>query len=163
MNLPNSFKTYLKLQSASPVTIRNYMVDINHFLGWLELKIRSRNLSSIQETEQLIRLYFTTEFIGEYKKFLLANSFPSSTINRRLSALRTFGKFCLSQAWISENPARKVINVTLRGGVNNKATGEEKILNEFKKSLEAQKTSPNTIKNYLSDIRGFLTFVDSVT
>lgn len=165
-NLPKTFSTYLKLQGASSVTCRNYLVDINHFLGWLELKIRGLNLPLFEDETKLISLYFTEEFISEYKRFLLSNSLPFSTINRRLSALRTFGRFCLSQAWIKENPAKKVTNVTLaqstkrpaRGGVN--AAQSEEILEEFRRHLEAEKTSSNTIKSYLSDIKEFFTWAE---
>ncbi len=159
MNLPKTFSTYLKLQGTSAVTCRNYLVDINHFLGWLEFKIRSLNLPLFEDETKLISLYFTEEFISEYKRFLLSNSLPFSTINRRLSTLRTFGRFCLSQAWIKENPAKKVANATLGQSAKRKVQSEE-ILEEFRKSLEAEKTSSNTIKNYLSDIREFFTWVE---
>lgn len=154
----DGFKTYLKLQSVSPITVRNYLADLNHFLGWLELKVRSRNLPLLDEPE-FIRLYFTENFIAEYKKFLLSNSLPSSTINRRLSALRTFGKFCQVQAWIEKNPAKRVSNVSdQRSVISNQH--REKILAEFRKHLEAERTSSNTIKSYISDIRSFLTWIE---
>ena len=159
MNLPKTFSTYLKLQGASSVTCRNYLVDINHFLGWLELKIRGLNLPLFEDETKLISLYFTEEFISEYKRFLLSNSLPFSTVNRRLSTLRTFGRFCLSQAWISENPAKRVPNVTLGQTTNNKQQSEE-ILEEFKRHLEEEKNSTNTIRNYLSDIRAFFTWTE---
>lgn len=158
-NLPKTFSTYLKLQGVSPVTCRNYLVDINHFLGWLELKIRGLNLPLFEDETKLISLYFTEEFISEYKRFLLSNSLPFSTVNRRLSTLRTFGRFCLSQAWISENPAKRVPNVTLRQTTNNKQQSEE-ILEEFKRHLEEEKNSTNTIRNYLSDIKEFFTWAE---
>lgn len=160
-SLPNSFKTYLKLQKVSSVTVRNYLADLNHFLGWLELKIRSRNLPLLNEPE-FIKLYFSEDFISEYKKFLLSNSLPPSTINRRLSALRTFGKFCQAQAWIVKNPAKKISNIAIKQ-YSNKAIGEEQILDEFRKHLEAERTSSNTIKSYISDIRAFLTWVEIAT
>lgn len=155
-SLPNSFKTYLKLQKVSPVTVRNYLADINHFLAWLELKIRSRNLP-ILDGPEFIKLYFTQDFIFEYKKYLLSNSLPFATINRRLSALRTFGKFCLEQAWLQKNPAKEVTNVQKTEDGKQKT---EKVLEEFREHLEAEKTSSNTIRNYLSDIRAFLTWVE---
>ncbi|MFZ5366525.1 MAG: site-specific integrase [Patescibacteria group bacterium] len=161
-SLPNSFKTYLKLQGFSSITVRNYLSDLNHFLGWLELTLRSRNLPVNDDEPQLMRLYLKEEFILGYKSFLLANSLPLSTVNRRLSTLRTFGKFCLSQAWISENPTKQLSNVAIKQS-SNKITGEEKILEEFRKHLEAEKTSSNTIKNYLSDIRAFLTWAEIAT
>ncbi len=159
MNLPKTFSTYLKLQGASSVTCRNYLVDINHFLGWLELKIRGLNLPLFEDETKLISLYFTEEFISEYKRFLLSNSLPFSTVNRRLSALRTFGRFCLSQAWISENPAKRVTNVSNQQSVISNQH-QEKVLEEFRKHLETEKNSTNTIKSYLSDIKEFFTWVE---
>lgn len=156
-SLPNIFKNYLVVEGYSPVTVRNYLSDLNHFLGWLELRLRSQNLPFSQDEIENISLYFNSQKVENYKSFLLKNGLPSSTVNRRFSTLRTFARFCLLQNWISQNPTK---------GLTNQASLEEKtaeILARFEKSLKIEKTSPNTIKSYLSDIGSFLTWLELST
>jgi site-specific recombinase XerD len=161
-DLPNSFKAYLKVKGASRNTIKNYLADLNHFLAWLELTLRGQNIALDRSLPELFIRYFDPNYLAKYKNYLVQNQLPVATVNRRLSALRTFGGFCISQAWISENPAKKVTNVRL--GQESKRAGEqEKVIELFKKSLEEEKASPFTIKNYLADIRNFLTWVEIAT
>jgi len=104
--------------------------------------------------------------LEEYKQDLLLYRTPLSTINRRLSALRKFGQFGKAQGWISENPAGKVGNLHLRGvkahlgGVFAQNYPSE-VLADFQKHLEKEKVSPLTIKNYLSDLRHFLGWLEA--
>jgi len=155
--LPKIFRNYLVIEGYSPVTVRNYLSDLNHFLAWLELRLRSRNLPFSQNEIESISQHFTPQTVEAYKNFLFKNHLPVSTSNRRLSTIRCFAKFCLSQNWISQNPTK---------GVRNKPAPEEgatEILARFKKALEAEKTSSNTIKSYLSDINTFLTWLELST
>ena len=87
MFLPEFFKNYLQIQKASPVTIKNYLVDINHFLNWLNKKTGIK----YQVVGKSIFGLFTQETLNEYKNDLLSEKTPLSTLNRRLSALRKFG------------------------------------------------------------------------
>ena len=156
-SLPKIFKNYLVLEGYSPVTVRNYLSDLNHFLGWLELRLRSRNLPFSQDEIENISQYFNTQTVEAYKNFLFKNHLPVSTANRRLSTLRAFAKFCILQNWISQNPTKGLKNEP----APEKGTAE--ILARFKKSLEAEKTASNTIKSYLSDIGSFLTWLEVST
>jgi len=161
-DLSNSFKAYLKVKGASQSTVKNYLVDLNHFLAWLELTLRGQNIALDRSLPELFVRYFEPNYLAKYKNYLVQNQLPISTVNRRLSTLRTFGGFCLSQAWITENPAKKVTNVTLTQNSKLKTQNGE-VLDEFKKHLEDEKASPMTIKNYLADIRNFLTWVEVAT
>lgn len=162
MDLPKTFALYLHTQGFSAITVRNYLCDLRHFLGWMELSLRGQNLPFTLEEPQLLGQYFNQDLVEKYKSYLACNQLPISTINRRLSTLRTFAQFCLSQAWITENPTKQLGNLSDKR-LSEKDDGAQKILSEFKNYLEAQKTSSNTIKNYLADIREFLNFVTSVT
>lgn len=161
-DLPNSFKAYLKVKGASQNTIKNYLADLNHFLAWLELTLRGQNIALDRSLPELFSRYFEPNYLAKYKNYLVQNQLPVATVNRRLSTLRTFGGFCLSQAWITENPAKKLTNVSL-GLKTEDGRQKTKMLEEFRKSLEEEKASPMTIKNYLSDIRNFLTWVEIAT
>jgi site-specific recombinase XerD len=161
-DLPSSFKAYLKVKGASYNTIKNYLADLNHFLAWLELTLRGENIALDRSLPELFVRYFEPNYLAKYKNYLVQNQLPVATVNRRLSTLRTFGGFCISQAWISENPAKNISNVAIKQ-YSNETTGGKELLIEFRKSLEAEKTSANTIKNYLADIKNFLTWVELAT
>jgi len=156
MYLPELFKNYLKIQKVSPITIKNYLADINHFFDWLEEKTGIRQQIAGKATFGL----FTQETLNEYKTDQLAEGTPLSTINRRLSALRKFGQFGRQQGWISENPAEKVANATLVQSAKSKVQSGL-ILKDFEEHLEKEKVSPITIKNYLSDLRHFLGWLET--
>jgi len=154
MLLPELFKLYLQIQRVSPVTVKNYLVDINHFLEWLAQKTGIKH----QIVGKAIFGLFTEETLNEYKADLLQSRTPLSTLNRRLSALRKFGQFGLSQGWLTANPADKIINADSGQIVKDKDANIQ-ILGNFQKHLEKEKVSPLTIKNYLSDLRHFLSWL----
>jgi len=171
MDLPKSLKIYLISQGCSPTTIKNYSSDVKKFFDWLAKKIGVH----YQVAGKAIFGIFTKETIEEYQKDLLTAKTPPSTINRHLSALRKLGEFARNQGWLSENPAAKIGNVTprqyrfsrsdrLTTGVSAQTEGAlpewTNLLDDFRNYLEKEKTSSLTIKNYLSDLRHFLAWLE---
>ncbi len=156
MTLPELFKLYLQIQKVSPVTVKNYVVDVNHFLEWLTQKTGIKH----QIVGKAIFGLFTEETLNEYKTDLLQSRTPLSTLNRRLSALRKFGQFGLQQGWLTENPANKIANAD-SGSLSKNKDQNVKVLLEFQKQLEKEKISPLTTKNYLSDLKHFLGWLES--
>lgn len=157
MNLPNSFKIYLKTQSASPITIRNYLSDLNNFFSWLhqitgiDQRIAGKSVFGL----------FTKETLKEYQTHLIQKNIPIRTINRRFSTLRKFGQFAQVQGWLKDNAAEKIKNLP---DIEEKQKSDSKqILGEFRSYLKQEKTSPMTIKNYLSDLRHFLSWLEIAT
>lgn len=152
-NLISNFIAYLQDLGVSELTIRNYKSDLNHFSGWLILKTRSMGVSA----DHLAGcLPFLNKKIGfDYRNFLLQNATPHITINRRLSSLRHLSKFLvLSQ----------IIDFDFMNDLPNLDSSRRKIssfplLDEFEHHLAKEKASASTIKNYLSDIRHFLTWL----
>ncbi len=155
MNLPELFRYYLKTQKASSATIKNYVADINNFLDWFAVKTGIR----YQVVGKALFKLFNQETIEEYKTDLQTKKTPLSTINRRLSALRKFGQFGLSQGWLIKNDAFQVDNLHL-SPVNSQSSSQ-KVLAGFKKHLGQEKVSQITIKNYLSDLRHFLNWLEA--
>ncbi len=155
MFLPELFKNHLQIQKISATTTKNYVADVNHFLSWLASKTGIKH----QIVGKAIFGLFTQETIEEYKQDLLESKTPLSTINRRLSALRKFGKFGKSQGWLTENPADKIANADSLSKLQQK-TQDKKILLDFQKHLEKERVSSLTIKNYLSDLRHFLNWLE---
>ena len=153
MTLPEIFKNYLIIKKNSPVTAKNYLADINHFLNWLAKKTGVK----YQIVGKAIFGLFTEETLDEYKTDLLKNKTPLSTLNRRLSALRKFGQFGKEQGWLTEIPKIKnIISIPKE----DKYPPSEKVLESFQQYLLKEKISHLTVKNYLSDLRHFLGWLE---
>lgn len=103
-NYQTQFTEYLIAENISSITLKNYRSDLKHFFSWV-----AKNNSSHEIAEMI-----TFETITSYRQYSAENNAPLKTINRRLSTLRKFCTFCISQGWLSENPAKKVINVTAK-------------------------------------------------
>ncbi len=118
-NLEAEFKKYLLSgnKSLTKITIKNYLSDLRHFFGWF-----IRKFKNIQIPEDFKKI--DEKIIEEYKNYLIVNGLPLKTINRRLSTLRKFGSFCISQNWLSLNPAKKI---------NNLSSGYQQLNEEVKK------------------------------
>jgi len=156
MTLPEIFKNYLIIKKTSPVTAKNYLVDVNHFLNWLNKKTGIK----YQVVGKGIFSLFTQETLNEYKDNLLSEKTPLSTLNRRLSALRKFGQFGKEQNWLIENPAYQISNANQETAIE-KENMTDQLLQNFKNQLVKEKASQLTIKNYLSDLRHFLNWIEA--
>lgn len=159
-HLPRNFKLYLESQKASPATIKNYLSDFNHFWGWLALTLKGKSIVFDPSSPATFIAQITPQIIKDYRDFLAEKKVPTKTVNRRLSTLRKFGQFCFSQGWLKTNPAKKVLNLSLVK--KEKGTSSEKIINRFEDHLIREKASPATVKNYLSDLRHFLGWLEAV-
>lgn len=155
-NLEKKFGLYLQTQGVSPVTQKNYLSDLRHFLGWLLLVLKSKKISFEKTSSSQLCSFITQGTVNRYKKFLTLNQILPKTANRRLSALRKFCSFCVSQGWLKSNPAKKVVNI---GKTKDPV---EEIVQRFGRWLDEEDTSKVTIRNYLSDIRQFLTWAEEV-
>ena len=147
-NFIEQFKAFLLSlpNSASKVTVKNYVSDINHFLAWFE----SVNRSDFVPTE------VTSEVINYYKN---ANeqTFSASSMQRHLSSLRKFFKFLKLEGKLSHNPfdAPTVSAEAL-------AKADPWHIKDFKSYLYVFNASHLTIKNYLIDIKQFLRWAEEV-
>jgi site-specific recombinase XerD len=156
-SIKQNFFEYLNGLGISPESHKNYKSDLVHFSGWLILKLRSFG-SYIESLTEAVP-FLSHEVAIEYKNYMILNKIPTKTINRRLSTLRHLSRYLFS----SEN-----LEVDFMKGIEN-ISGSKKpksmvspIINDFQSYLENQKVSKNTVKNYVSDIRQFLTWVESV-
>src|SRR3990167_6549789 len=104
-NLEALFKEYLSAGNQKAISIKNYLSDFRHFAGWMISKVKDQR-SKIKDEEII-----SANDISEYKSYLESNNIPHKTINRRLSTLRKFCSFCISQGWMKENPAKRISNV----------------------------------------------------
>ena len=86
------------------------------------------------------------------------NGIPAKTMNRRLSTLRHLSRFLQASHAIDHDFTEGIENVSTNIV---KKTHISPISNEFKAYLVNKKVSANTIKNYLSDIRHFLSWLET--
>mgnify|MGYP000983736479 FL=1 len=143
----------LILQGKSKVSIKNYKSDIGHFLAWITLKLKT--LGTYIEEASEITPFVSGDIFNEYKNYMVDNKVKIKTANRRLSTLRNFSRFLHSEG---------LTDFDFMQGIQNLGIGEGKtvqkiatdIIGNFRDSLITQKVSPNTIKNYASDIRSFI-------
>ncbi|MGB9707503.1 MAG: tyrosine-type recombinase/integrase [Microgenomates group bacterium] len=168
-NFEASFKKFLLAGNVKPVTVKNYLSDLRHFMGWLIFKLKTKNQKlKIDEDPVEFLAFITPELIENYKNYLIENKIPLKTTNRRLSTLRKFFSFCINQGWLKENPAKKISNVRLFDWPifkkNQLSANQEKItnpnakkiLNQFHQDLLKENLDEKTIKNYLNDVKEFL-------
>ncbi len=99
--LEKTFDLFLKTNGSSPVTRKNYLADLRHFLGWFILALKSRKVFFIDTDSYSLLQHLNSQVISNYSSFLISNKVAPSTVNRRLSTLRKFCKFALSQQLIT--------------------------------------------------------------
>ena len=152
-----AFLDDLKLSGLSQNSIRFYKSDVSSFTLWLKLKVRKTGILA-DDFKDL--LPFIKSSIGEsYKKELILKNTPVVTVNRKLSAIRKFSSFLYSKEFLSFDFAKDLPNISVAHLP--KPINFHAITENFRKHLEENKASKNTIKNYLADIRHFLNWIDS--
>src|SRR3990167_9079430 len=93
-----NFRSFLLTgNNLSKSTMKNYLSDARHFLGWLGL-----NKSNINLKERLVGLEKNS--LNDYFLYLRKQNVPINTINRRLSALRKFFSYLLTCGWRQDMP-----------------------------------------------------------
>lgn len=180
-NTVKIFKSFLDSEEISKGSIRSYVSDLRHFLGWLfffletnHIKIQgvdekwevgrevgnggNPRLTSHPHPVALLK-HVNQKVLEAYKDYLVNNNVPTKTINRRFSSLRRFGLFCQSQNWSPSTPLGMNPFETLRNISSNLPFPEDKChLAEFRGELWKKGASKSTIKNYLADIKQFILY-----
>lgn len=158
-SIKNEFVKYLESLGISPKSHKNYRSDLSHFIGWAILKIRS--FGSYVESLSEIVPFLTLELAKNYKNYMTENSVPNKTINRRLSTLRHLSRFLTGMQIIDLDFMNGIENVGIGTKEKSPITNYNLVVNDFRAFLEAEKVSSSTIKNYLSDIKQFMSWLES--
>ena len=160
MPIKKKFETYLTEEiGISPKSLKFYRSDLSHFTGWILLK--ARNWGALAEGLDDILPYLSKKLAQEYKNFLVQNKIANKTINRRLSTLRHFGRFLQGIQTIDYNFTEEISNIPSSGEISLPSKDfSQSIAGSFKNHLQSEKVSHNTIKNYLSDIRQFVSWLE---
>lgn len=136
MNHITPFISYLKNLGLNKTTLKNYSSDLSNFIGFSGSDLP------------------TPEIVSSYKKHL-QNISPIPTINRRLSAIRKYISYCYSTKLISHDFSRQITNISQVRSITLSHTDE--ILKKYRGYLLNSDISSNSVKNYLSDIKIYLT------
>ena len=152
--IKNDFVSYLLTQGVSPGTIKHYRSDIAHFLHYIFGALSNLDAQS-NSTYAIFK--HTSENIGKrYKNYLITNSTPQKTVNRRLATLRHFSRFLSASGHISHDIVEGVKNVQRHSSTKNRP-----LITQYKKHLVSSGQSRNTVKNYISDVKHLLDWAEA--
>ena len=97
------FKDHLVTLGISDGSIRNYLSDLNHFQNWLSSSYPKQSFAEINSEHPLA---YRTYLVHELEA-------PVSSVNRRLSSLRQFFTWAVTQNLIGSHPMQGLGNVSL--------------------------------------------------
>ncbi len=163
----------LTRKGLTSISIKNYVSDLRHFFGWLTFTLQAQQNSetnrqnvrvdSRSDSRNFVSSILTSTVISTYKSYLLENNIPHKTINRRLSTIRKFCSFCISQGWIKENPAKRVSNVLLsRATMSERSESKgsrgtrDDLLGQYEQHLIKQNLDKATIASSFNTIQELL-------
>lgn len=180
--LIQSFQTYLKTQThLSPASIKNYLSDLNFFLGFVKTSFQQQDLKLAHLSPATFSSYrqhlvdqFNSTGSGSASGSTGSDSTGSgsasglslATANRRLSALRHFGAFLKQTNLLDTNPALALPNLDALNLKSQPAAitlTQRQILRHYSRFLKHEKLSSSTIKNYLSDLNQYLLWAQKPT
>ena len=161
-NVPNyqaelltAFIKFLRLEGTSIKTQKNYSTDVQHFTEWAVLTIK--NTHNITPQNHFIFLsYVSSDLIEAYKAYLHSHHTPIATINRRLSALRTFFRCCVNEGFTQKNPTTLVANIT-QSSISTDPT--DQLITKWKTHLRSTGTPSVTVKRYTDDVKEFIAWI----
>lgn len=152
MELLDSFKIFLiqGTDTSSKVTVKNYVADVRKFIKWFETRFMRPFAPRL----------VTREIVAEFKNQNFSHSSqsqiaPASSMKRYFSSLRKFYQFLISENLVNFNPFQLTSEKT-------QTPTDNWHLKEFKNYLFLSHASKPTIKNYLADIRQFITWTETV-
>ncbi|MEK9208441.1 MAG: site-specific integrase, partial [Patescibacteria group bacterium] len=140
------FKEFL-LSQASPAslsTVKNYASDVNRFIAWFENKFQKTFEPS--EVNSSTLNIFKTDYLTKYS---------ASSVERNLSTLRKFFTFLKLDGQISHSPFELEVS-------SQESEVDPWRIKDFKNHLYVFNASHLTIKNYIIDVKQFLSWVETV-
>lgn len=107
LSLVTEFETYLKRLDLAPATVRSYTADVRGFLRWHQTRQREAARGRVNSRSVPRRSDFEA-----YRDFMVdVGGHSGATVNRRVQALRLFGRYLQEQGFDKENPAGELHGV----------------------------------------------------
>jgi site-specific recombinase XerD len=149
-----SFNEFLDKGSISKGSLRNYRSDINLFLSWLFQKLDSigTHISKISESIP----FLNESIVNDYITLLRQKKLPAPSINRRLSSLRHFSKFLVVRQITVSDFMEGIGNVGIE---KSNRPNYQPLIDKYSRFLTGSQLSPNSRRNYVSDARGFVSWL----
>ena len=95
----NQFLDYLRYErNTSPLTVQTYEESLRDFESYVTFRDKELSISSVD-----------TDLIRDWMESLMDKGNSASTINKKLSALRSFYRFALKRQLVKTDPAHAVI------------------------------------------------------
>jgi len=95
-----SFLQYIQYEKRfSPHTVAAYSSDLEQFFGYLSLTYHINNLDQVDHS--LIRSWIVS---------MMEAKITARSINRKITTLKTFYKFCLRNGSVIKNPMEKILS-----------------------------------------------------
>ena len=95
----DQFLNYLRYErNASPQTVQTYEESLREFESYLALREKGLSLQAVD-----------TDLIRDWMESLMDKGNSASTINKKLSALRSFYHFALSRKLVVKDPAHAIV------------------------------------------------------
>lgn len=133
----DSFVNWLSAQKYQSNTIRNYLLDLKMFL---------------ESSQNILSQKSITDFITKDS--------AQNNHARHLASISKFCQFALDQQLSTTN----LFSLAKKHSENPSPTRDlDLLLTQFANSLAREHKSPITIKNYLGDIRQYISFCESQT
>ncbi len=153
-NILQKFFKYLSRLGISPKSHKNYRSDISHFSKWFLIQVRQWGVATSAFSDTLP--FLNQESGKNYIKYLVTSKVANKTINRRLSTLRHLSRFLTSSQILDFNFMEGITNISETSHKQNYP-----LLPLFEKHLNTAKASRNTVRNYVNDVRQFLSWAES--
>jgi site-specific recombinase XerD len=103
------FKNFLFVVHSSPLTIKNYIIDVKQFKSWLEETIPLTDRTQVNISQLIYDI--DSSLFSEYKSRLLKNlSLSPVSVNRKLSSLRRYISWAKEQGIIKNDKEVLILN-----------------------------------------------------
>ena len=99
-----AFRKALTKQGKHPNTVKSYLADVRQFHTW------ARNTLGLEYTVDEV----TKGDVQDFRGFLLTRNSPATSVNRRLTALRQFFEYCVTELDLKVNPVADVAGIHSR-------------------------------------------------
>ena len=94
----DQFLNYLRYErNASPLTVQTYEESLREFESYLNLRDNGLSLKAVD-----------TDLIRDWMECLMDKGNTASTLNKKLSALRSFYRFSLKRKLVEKDPAHSI-------------------------------------------------------
>lgn len=158
MNLLHFFKEYLLTRDTLPskATVKNYLSDVRKFILWYESTYHIR-FDAQKVTSGMVAKFREDKLARIRRGHSVLGGMSASSVERYTSSLRKFFSCLKENGLISTSP------FDMPNEVKNPTQEDVWHLKAFKNDLFIANTSDLTIKNYIIDIRQFLSWAQEVT